>query len=265
MRGEVKVWDAQTGQELLTLKGHTGDVASVAFSPDGKRLASAGWDGTVKVWDAQTGQELLTLKGASAAAWPSARTASAWPAPARDRTVKVWDAQTGQELLTFKGHTGRSERGLQPGRQTPGQRVGDRTVKVWDAQTGQELLTFKGHTGVVSSVAFSPDGNRLASGGTDGTVQGLGCDHQSGSPPPSADTPAWSASVAFSPDGKRLAGAACDDGEGHAVKVWDAQTGQELLTLKGHTGRSAAWPSARTANAWPGSGTGMTESDVSGK
>ena len=57
------MWDAATGQETLTLKGHTGDVSSVAFSPDGKRLASAGGDGTVKVWDAATGQETLTLKG----------------------------------------------------------------------------------------------------------------------------------------------------------------------------------------------------------
>ena len=55
-------------------------------------------------------------------------------------------------------------------------------------------------------------------------------------------------SVAFSPDGKRLASAASMT---DTVKVWDAQTGQELLTLKGHTGESAAWPSARTANAWP--------------
>ena len=93
----MKVWDAQTGRELLTCKGHTGGVQSVAFSPDGKRLASGSraWDaaknayvaGEVKVWDAQTGQELLTLKGhtSQVGAWPSARTANAWPALFRTR------------------------------------------------------------------------------------------------------------------------------------------------------------------------------------
>src|SRR5206468_2908460 len=61
--GQVKVWDAQTGQETLTLKGHTGSVHSVAFSPDGKRIVSGSADKTLKVWDATSGQETLTLKG----------------------------------------------------------------------------------------------------------------------------------------------------------------------------------------------------------
>ena len=61
----VKVWDAQTGQELLSFKGTSAYVSSVAFSPDGKRLASASWAATVKVWDAQTGQELLSFKAAA--------------------------------------------------------------------------------------------------------------------------------------------------------------------------------------------------------
>ena len=92
--GPVKVWDAATGQETRTLKGHNAMVLSVAFSPDGKRLASASRDETVKVWDAATGQEILTLKGhtglvSSVAFSPDGqRLASA----SADQTVKVWDA-----------------------------------------------------------------------------------------------------------------------------------------------------------------------------
>ena len=91
----VKVWDATTGQESLTLKGHTDAVTSVSFSPDGKRLASASLDQTVKVWDAITGQESLTLKGHTALVWSVSfspdgkRLASA----SGDQTVKVWDAR----------------------------------------------------------------------------------------------------------------------------------------------------------------------------
>ena len=89
------MWDAQTGQELLSLKGFAGRGPALAFSPDGKRLASSqspalrgpADPGEIKVWDAQTGQELLTLKGhiAASGASSSARTANAWPARAVDQ------------------------------------------------------------------------------------------------------------------------------------------------------------------------------------
>jgi WD40 repeat protein len=90
----VKVWDAATGQETLTLKDHTNVVISVAFGPDGQRLAAAGTDGTVRVWDTATGQETLTLKGhngrvLSVAFSPDGRRLAS---AGGDKTVKVWEA-----------------------------------------------------------------------------------------------------------------------------------------------------------------------------
>jgi tetratricopeptide (TPR) repeat protein len=92
--GTVKLWDAATGQEALTLTGHTSSVMSVAYSPDGRRLASASGDRTVKLWDVATGQETLTLKGhtgmiTSVAFSPDGRRLAS---ASYDRTVKVWDA-----------------------------------------------------------------------------------------------------------------------------------------------------------------------------
>jgi serine/threonine protein kinase/sugar lactone lactonase YvrE len=169
----VKVWDAQTGREILTLEGHTSWVESVCFSPDGKRLASASGDETVKVWDAQTGQEVLTLQGhsrsvSSVCFSPDGKRL----ASGEDKTVKVWDAQTGQDTLTLKGHTAEVHSVcFSPDGKRLASASEDKTVKVWDAQTGREVLTLRGHTSWVESVCFSPDGKRLASASQDGTVK----------------------------------------------------------------------------------------------
>src|SRR5262249_52411556 len=104
----VKVWDADTGQETLTFKGHHGSVASVAFSADGQRIVSGGWDNAVRVWDANTVKKPLTLTGhrdvvTSVVFSPDGKhiASGSW-----DGTVKVWDAVTGGEPRTLTGHTG---------------------------------------------------------------------------------------------------------------------------------------------------------------
>jgi DNA-binding beta-propeller fold protein YncE/tRNA A-37 threonylcarbamoyl transferase component Bud32 len=264
--------------ELLTLKGHTSQVNSVVYSPDGKRLASASYDDTTKVWDAQTGQELLSLKGGgnSVAFSPEGKRLSngekVWDAQTgrellslkvagegvtfspdgkrlatalEDKTVKVWDAQTGQELLTLKGHTGDvNSAAFSPDGKRLASASDDNTVKVWDAQTGRELLSLKGNGGV----AFSPDGKRLATGSREGALRIW--DLQTGQEIRTLKGHSSSVSgVAFSPDGQRLASTSGDK----TMKIWDAQTGQELLTFAGSRGTgglSTAWRSARTATAW---------------
>jgi hypothetical protein len=230
----VKVWDAVTGHETLTLKGHSDAVNSawvnsVAFSPDSTRLASASHEQTVKVWDAVTGHETLTLKGhaglVSGVAFSpdGTRIASAgW-----DSTVKEWDAVTGHETLTLKGHTMLvSGVAFSPDGSRIASASNDQTAKVWDAATGQETLTLKGHNSAVTSVAFSPDGSRLASASDDKAVKVWDAVTGQETLTLKGHT-SYVRSVAFSPDGSRIASASHDQ----TVKVWDArEVTPELLT-----------------------------------
>jgi WD40 repeat protein/serine/threonine protein kinase len=229
--GEVKIWDATTGRELHTLTGHTGEVYGVAYSPDGRRLASASEDMTVRVWDADTGQELRTLKkhtgGVRSVVYsPDGQCLAS---ASDDSTIKVWNADT---VHTFKGHTG----GVRSVVYSPdGRRLAsaswDQTVRIWDAGTGQELRSFRGHDNVVEGVAYSPDGRRLASASDDKTVRlwDTACGQEMRAL--SGYTHRVS-SVAYSPDGRRLASAGGDQ----TVRVWDAASGEELHTLHGHAG-----------------------------
>jgi WD40 repeat protein/serine/threonine protein kinase len=227
--GNLGIWDAKSGGQLLSIAGQSARSAVVAFSPDGRRIVSGHSDqdgtGSVKVWDATSGQTLLTLKGHNAAVTNVAfrpdgkQIASA----SNDMTVKLWDVQTGRELHTLKGHAGwvwsiaysPDGKRLVSGSQ-------DNTLKVWDAGAGQELLTLKGHTGQVFGVAYSPDGKRIASGSEDHSVKLW--DAASGQETLTLRGHAENVlSVAFSPDGKRLASGSQDG----TVKIWDASRGPE--------------------------------------
>jgi Tol biopolymer transport system component len=169
----LKLWDAKTGRELHTLKGHSGAVHNVSYRPDGGQLASASEDGTVKIWDAYTGANIRTLKTNgirmnSVAYHPDGRRL----ASGGNINVVIWDADAGRELLTLEGH-GNNVLSLAFNRD--GTRVvsgsGDRSIALWDTETGARLRTFKGHTNAVLSLAFSPDDNRLASASRDSTMQ----------------------------------------------------------------------------------------------
>jgi WD40 repeat protein len=236
----IQIWDARTGRELTSCKGHSSTVGSVMFSPDGLSLASASADGTTRVWDARTGRELFALQHnehvRKAVFSPSGR----FIATGSGReTVKLWDAHNGQEVRTFNGLTGEVKGvAFSPdGRQLAGwggagksDISGQGEVKLWDRQTGREVLSI-GHTANLTDVAFSPDGRRLAGASTDRTVRVW--DAQTGRPlfTVSGHTDRVIA-VTFSPDGTYLASAGSDQ----SVRDWDAATGQEVVCHKGHIG-----------------------------
>ena len=212
----------------LTLRGHDAEVWTVAYSPDGMRLATASQDGTAKVWDAVSGEELLTLRGHTQGGVnfivfspDGTRLATAGD----DQTARVWDAATGQELLTLVGHSNLVVSvAFSPDGKRLASASGDTTVIVWDLASGVNLLTLTDHTDLVLSVAFSPDGTRLAGGSFDGTI--IVWDASTGENLLSIPGVVF----AFSPDGNRLVA----DAMGIYAKIWDAVTGEELLTLQGH-------------------------------
>jgi hypothetical protein len=156
------------------LEGQNVSVYSVAWSPDGKTLASGSRDNMVKLWDTATGKLLSTLEGHSGEVWsvawsPDGKTLASGSS---DQTVKLWDTATGKLLTTLQGHNDVvASVAWSPDGKILASGSSDKTVKLWEAATGKPLTTLEGHTGTVYSVAWSPDGKTLASGAGDKKVK----------------------------------------------------------------------------------------------
>ena len=247
-------------KHLKTLVGHRYTVHSVAFSPDGKTLASGSEDNTIILWDTTTGEHTRTLASPtgpfveptdtlvghtdtvySVAFSPDGRTLASG---SEDSTVILWDTTTGEHIKTLArptgpfvgptaplaGHTDTVYSvAFSPDGQVLASGSADNTIILWDAATGQYKQTLTGHKRAVYSIAFSPDGQVLASGSWDKTIILW-------------DTTTWKYihiltghekvvySVAFSPDRKILASGSADK----AIILWDATIGRHIETFTRH-------------------------------
>ncbi len=231
----IIIWDATSGQKISTLRGHTDQVSSVAFSADGKTLVSGSWDRTVKLWDIATGKEKSTLRGHTNHVFDVAFSADSTviASAGRDLTVRLWDATTGQPLTTFKGHSGAiATLAFSPVGNKLASGGRDYSVALWDTSIRQNQSDILKHDTRILAVAFAPDSRTFASGGgfsngSDGTSVVRLWDVATATEQRKFEQPGSCKVLAFSPDGKTLATGSTDNN----VRLWDLASGELKRTI----------------------------------
>jgi WD40 repeat protein len=219
---------------VLTLGGHTTTVWTIAFSPDGKQLASSAGGYAIKLWDIASGVLLQALTGHTSVVSSILFSSNGklLASASFDHTIRLWDAASGALLHTLEGHPSFAQLiAFSPNGKLLASTSRDNDIKLWDTASGVLLQTLKRHLSTVTAVAFSPDGRLLvsasysnalalwetASGVLLRTLDG----HSDGA-----------LAVAFSPDGKQLVSSSID----RTVKLWNPASGVVFQTLKGHLG-----------------------------
>ena len=242
----VQLRDAATGQEIETnglfwvdIAGHlTGDINSIAFSPDGRMIAGGIHErGTICIWDATTGKQIKSIRedAANPLHWINTVAFSSdskiLASGSEDGNLYLQDVERGGKRRTLTKNTENifSVAFSSDGKTLASGNSGN-TIRLWDINTGEKLETLWGHTNWVFSIAFSPDGQTLASGSRDQTVRLWDMTTRQQLRTLAGHTSVvWS--VAFSPDGRTLASGSEDS----TIRLWDTATGEQRAILTGHT------------------------------
>jgi WD40 repeat protein/serine/threonine protein kinase len=232
-RGLVDVWDFEKHSLAFQLRGHRDFVYAVTFSPDGRWIASGGWDRSIRLWDRRSGQLVRTLLGhhgfiRGLAFRPDGKQLVSG---SEDKSVRLWEVESGRELASFHGHSGFVHCvAYSPDGMRAASGSMDTTIKIWPAAVPEPQVVFRNGSGWVGSTAFSPDGQRVATAHNGGIRVWN----------PRTGEELWRANgprgllgriaLVFSPDGSTLIASA----PGNALNVLDARTG-ELVRRMGPT------------------------------
>ncbi|QLE43858.1 serine/threonine protein kinase [Nostoc sp. C052] len=232
----IKLWQVETLKEISTLLGHSHAVKSVAFSPDGQILASGSWDKTIKLWDINTGIEIFTIAGHqlkvnSVAFSPQGQLLAS---ASYDRTIRLWQIPTRGRGAGSREQGDMNSAELkdypQAAEDIPPFPLPPAPFPLIQNRPCYSLLgTLSGHAWAVLTVAFSPDGQILATGSDDNTIKLW--EVNTGQLIGTLVGHSWSVvAVAFTADGETLLSASCDK----TVKLWRVSTAEEIVTLSGH-------------------------------
>lgn len=236
--GIIKLWAMDTGEMTKDLQGHKDVVDALAFTPDGQRLVSGGWDGTVRVWDLESGQQEQTINAhqgwvTSVAVSPGG---SYFASGGEDGIVKIWSIKDGSETASLEGHEpGPVAVAFSPDGGRLLSAGVDKIMILWSTDTWQDEYVFGGHEDWVRAVAVSPAGDLILSGSRDLTARlwsvETGEDIETFSGQKGEVTHA-----AFFPDGKTAMTASANG----TVQILDLATREPTAIFTAHPGRVMA-------------------------